>query len=96
MINGLNFGSELGQQFGVVIDVCAGKDFLFSPIGERRGGGDARAAEIYAAAYGRNPEFFEFYRSLNAYKSSFKNKNDVLVLQPDSDFFKYLRKPEGG
>ncbi len=63
---------------------------------QTRGAGDARAAETYAAAYNKNPEFFEFYRSLNAYKSSFKNKNDVLVLQPDSDFFKYLRKPGGG
>jgi modulator of FtsH protease HflC len=63
---------------------------------ELRGSGDARSAEIYANAYTRNPEFYDFYRSLNAYKSSFKGKEDVLLLQPDSDFFKYFGKPGGG
>jgi membrane protease subunit HflC len=61
-----------------------------------RGEGDGKAAAIYAEAYGKNPEFFQFYRSLNAYKSSFKNKDDVLVLQPDSEFFKYFQRPGGG
>lgn len=63
---------------------------------ELRGAGDAKAAEIYAAAYGKNPEFYEFYRSLNAYKASFKGKNDVLLLQPNSDFFKYFGRADGG
>lgn len=58
-----------------------------------RGEGDARAAAIYAGAYGRAPEFFSFYRSLNAYKESFRDKDDVLILDPSSDFFKYLKKP---
>lgn len=62
---------------------------------QMRGAGDARAAEIYASAYNRDPEFFDFYRSLNAYKSSFNGKDDVLVLEPDSDFFKYFGKPGG-
>ena len=57
-----------------------------------RGAGDARAAEIYASAYNRNPEFYAFHRSLNAYKSSFKNKSDILLLDPDSEFFKYFGK----
>jgi membrane protease subunit HflC len=60
-----------------------------------KGEGDAKAAEIYASAYGRNPEFYAFYRSLEAYRNSFKNKSDVLVLQPDSDFLKYMRDADG-
>jgi membrane protease subunit HflC len=60
---------------------------------EMRGFGDAGAAEIYAEAYNRNPEFYDFYRSLDAYKSSFNSKNDVLLLNPDTEFFKYFVKP---
>lgn len=58
-----------------------------------RGEGDARATAIYAEAYSRSPEFFALYRSLNAYKESFKKKDDVLVVDPSSDFFKYMKKP---
>ncbi|MSR15680.1 MAG: protease modulator HflC [Gammaproteobacteria bacterium] len=58
-----------------------------------RGEGDAAAAKIYARAYGRNPEFYAFHRSLNAYRTSFKGKGDVLMLKPDSDFFKYFDNP---
>lgn len=60
-----------------------------------KGEGDAKAAEIYSSAYGRNPEFYAFYRSQEAYKNSFKNKSDVLVLDPSSDFFKYMRGAGG-
>ena len=56
-----------------------------------KGEGDAKAAAIYARAYEQNPEFYAFYRSLEAYKASFRGRNDVLVLEPNSDFFKYLR-----
>jgi len=56
-----------------------------------KGEGDAKAAHIYAAAFGRNPEFFSFYRSLDAYKETFKNKSDMMVLDPSSSFFKYLK-----
>ncbi len=56
-----------------------------------KGEGDARAAAIYSAAFGRNPEFYSFYRSLEAYKQTFKNKSDVMVLDPSSSFFKYLK-----
>ena len=59
-----------------------------------RGEGDARAAEIYAKAYGRNPDFFGFYRSLNAYRGAFSSKDDILVLQPESPFFRYFRGQE--
>jgi membrane protease subunit HflC len=56
-----------------------------------KGEGDAKAAAIYARAYEQNPEFYAFYRSLDAYTKSFKNKSDVLVLEPNSEFFKYLK-----
>ncbi|UYZ84492.1 protease modulator HflC [Entomomonas sp. E2T0] len=59
---------------------------------EVRGEGDAEAATIYAKAYSKAPEFYNFYRSLQAYRESFKDKNDVLVLDPNSDFFRYLQK----
>lgn len=56
-----------------------------------KGEGDARATAIYARAYEQNAEFYAFYRSLEAYKQSFKGKSDVLVLDPNSEFFKYFR-----
>ncbi len=56
-----------------------------------KGEGDAKASATYAAAFGRNAEFYSFYRSLEAYKQSFKNKSDVMVLDPSSAFFKYLK-----
>jgi membrane protease subunit HflC len=56
-----------------------------------KGEGDAKASSIYAAAFGRNAEFYSFYRSLEAYKQSFKNKSDVMVMDPSSAFFKYLK-----
>ena len=61
-----------------------------------KGEGDAKAAAAYANAFGQNPEFYAFYRSLEAYRSSFKNRGDVLVLEPNSDFFKYLKGPGKG
>jgi membrane protease subunit HflC len=61
-----------------------------------KGEGDARAAAIYAEAFGRNPEFYAFYRSMESYRSSFRGKNDVLVLQPNSEFFRYMRSPRAG
>jgi modulator of FtsH protease HflC len=56
-----------------------------------KGEGDAKATANYAKAYEINPEFYTFYRSLEAYRASFKNKNDVLVLEPNSEFFKYMK-----
>ncbi len=56
-----------------------------------KGDGDAKATAIYSRAYEQNPEFYAFYRSLEAYRQSFKSKSDVLVLEPNSEFFKYLR-----
>ena len=60
-----------------------------------KGEGDARAAAIYAAAYGINPEFFAFYRSLEAYRASLRTRGDVLVLDPSSEFFRYFRQSGG-
>ncbi|MBF9001299.1 MULTISPECIES: protease modulator HflC [Vibrio] len=60
-----------------------------------RGEADAKAAKIYAKAYNEDPEFFTFLRSLQAYEKSFNDKNDVLVLDPSSDFFKYMKDPKG-
>lgn len=60
----------------------------------RRGEGDASAAEIYAQAYGKNREFFRFNRSLMAYREAFKDDNDLIVTDPDSEFFQYFRKPK--
>ena len=58
---------------------------------EMRGEGDALAAKVYADSYGQDPEFFSFYRSLQAYEKSFNSKSDILVVKPDSDFFSYLK-----
>ncbi len=60
-----------------------------------RGEGDAGAANIYAQAYNQNPEFYAFYRSLDAYKESFKNHRDILLIKPDSDFFSYFNNLDG-
>ncbi|EFP97024.1 protease modulator HflC [Vibrio caribbeanicus] len=60
-----------------------------------RGDADAKAAKIYADAYNKDPEFFGFLRSLNAYRKSFSDKSDILVLDPKSDFFKYMNQASG-
>jgi membrane protease subunit HflC len=59
---------------------------------EMRGNGDAKATNIYATAYKADPEFYSFYKSLDAYKNVFKGNGDMLVLEPDSDFFSYFGK----
>ncbi len=58
-----------------------------------RGEGDAKSADIYARAYNRNAEFYSFHRSLQAYREAIGTDNDVLVISPDSEFFKYLNRP---
>jgi modulator of FtsH protease HflC len=60
---------------------------------ELRGAGDAQAADIYARAYNRNAEFYSFYRSLEAYRASIGTGRDLLLIEPDSEFFKYLKNP---
>jgi len=61
-----------------------------------KGEGDAKSAAVYAQAFSQNPEFYAFYRSLEAYRQSFRSKSDVLVVDPGSDFFKYFRGTGAG
>ncbi|MCB5189717.1 protease modulator HflC [Methylobacillus arboreus] len=63
----------------------------FSQAQKIKGEGDAIASEVYSQAYSKNPEFYAFYRSLDAYRNSFKSKSDIMILEPNSDFFKYMR-----
>lgn len=58
-----------------------------------KGEGDAKASAIYAQAFGKNPEFYKFYRSLEAYRASFRSHGDVIVVDPNSEFFKYFKNP---
>ena len=60
-----------------------------------KGEGDAKAAAVYAQAFSQNAEFYSFYRSMEAYRSSFRNKGDLMLLEPSSDFFKYLKDAGG-
>ena len=60
-----------------------------------KGDGDAKASAIYAEAFGKNPEFARYYRSLEAYRASFKDRSDVIVVDPSSEFFKYFKAPAG-
>jgi membrane protease subunit HflC len=60
-----------------------------------RGQGDSKATATYAKAYKRNPEFYRFYRSMNAYKESFNSKSDIMIVDPSAEFFKYLKKSGG-
>ena len=64
----------------------------FKQAEELRGQGDGQAAAIYAKAYQKDPDFYSFYRSLEAYRNVFRSKQDIMVLKPDSEFFKYMRK----
>lgn len=73
-----------------IIVADAGRDAL-----QIKGEGDAKAAAIYGAAYSIDPEFYAFYRSLEAYRASFSGKDDVIVTAPDADFFKYLKSSQG-
>jgi membrane protease subunit HflC len=67
----------------------------YSAAQQERGAGDATATATYAQAFGKDPEFASFYRSLEAYRGSFNSRNDVLVLDPSTDFFKYFRGSPG-
>lgn len=84
-----SIGADADRQYQVILAKA------YRDAQRIKGEGDARATAIYAAAFSRNPEFFAFYRSLDAYRESFKSKNDVMVIDPNSDFFKYLKKGAG-
>jgi modulator of FtsH protease HflC len=60
------------------------------------GEGDAKASQIYAQSFGKNPEFYKFYRSMEAYRAAFKNRSDVMVIDSNSEFFKYFKNPGAG
>ena len=87
----LNGGQGIGDRQREIILAEAYRDAQ-----KIKGEGDASAARIYAQAFTRNPEFYSFYRSMEAYRNSFRNKSDVMVLEPSSDFFKYLKNPNKG
>ena len=82
---------SLAEREKTVIEATA-----FSQSEILRGEGDAEAAATYASAYNKDPEFYAFVRSLNAYRSSFNNKGDVMLVDPQSDFFKYLNDSKAG
>lgn len=68
----------------------------FAEAEETRGEGDGLAARIYADAYGANEEFYSFYRSLQAYQTTFSSKDDIMVIDANSDFLRFLKDPQGG
>lgn len=68
----------------------------FAEAEETRGEGDGLAARIYADAYGANEEFYSFYRSLQAYQNTFSSKDDIMVIDANSDFLRFLKDPQGG
>ncbi len=90
-----------GQEQALAIRAKADRDAVvieaeaYRESEQIRGDGDAKSAAIYASAYNRDPEFYEFYRSINAYTTVFSNKGDLLVLDPTSEFFKYLENGDG-
>jgi len=61
-----------------------------------RGEGDAQAAKVYADAYSKDADFYSFFRSLEAYEKSFSSKNDIMVVKPENDFFRYLKNGADG
>ena len=90
-----------GQEKALAIRAKADRDAVvleaeaYRESEQLRGDGDAKAANVYASAYNKDPEFYSFYRSINAYCEVFNNKSDLLVLDPSSDFFKYLQSGDG-
>ena len=87
-----------GQELAVGIIADADKQVevilanAYGDAEEVRGDGDAEAASLYASAFSQDAEFYKFYRSMSAYKRTFSSKSDILLLDPDSDFFKYLNE----
>jgi membrane protease subunit HflC len=90
-----------GQEQALAIRAKADRDAVvleaeaYRESEQLRGDGDARAAFVYASAFNKDPEFYSFYRSINAYSEVFNNKSDLLVLDPGSEFFKYLQSGDG-
>ena len=89
-------GKEIAREIRAVAD----KDKVvilaeaYKQAEQLRGQGDAQAAGIYAESFSQDPEFYDFTRSLKAYKSTFNDQGDILLIDPDSDYFKYLNKSD--
>ena len=89
-----------GQEQALAIRAKADRDAVvieaeaYKQSEQVRGDGDAKSANVYAQAFNQDPEFYEFYRSINAYTTVFANKGDLLILDPNSEFFKYLENGE--
>ncbi|MFT6274207.1 MAG: membrane protease subunit HflC [Halioglobus sp.] len=91
-------GRELAEGIEASADreVTVIKAEAYREAQQTRGQGDAEATRTYAEAFNRDPEFYSFTRSLRAYQDAFQNSGDVLLLQPDSEFFRYLKDSKGG
>ncbi len=91
-------GQELAEGIRAAADreVTVLKANAYRDAEQVRGDGDALATGVYAASFSQDPEFYAFTRSLRAYQDSFENSGDLLLIQPDSDFFKYLKDSSGG
>lgn len=93
----LSRGTEAAQ--GIRADADRQRDVILAQAYRDaqaiRGAGDARAAQIYANAYQKNPGFYAFYRSMQAYRKTFNSKNDILVLEPNTEFFKFFKDAKG-
>tara|TARA_R110002072_G_scaffold104540_3_gene229023 strand:- start:3600 stop:4469 length:870 start_codon:yes stop_codon:yes gene_type:complete len=89
-------GQELAA--GVRADAAKRREIIlaeaYASAEQVRGNGDAESAKIYADAFTKDKEFYKFYRSMTAYRNTFSNKGDILLIQPDSDFFKYLNNSQ--
>ena len=90
-------GRELAEGIRAAADreVTVIKAGAYRDSEEIRGEGDALAAATYAEAYNTDREFYDFTRSLRAYRDSFNNKSDIMLIQPDSEFFQYFKKAGG-
>jgi membrane protease subunit HflC len=90
-------GSEQAERIRAEADRVAQTTIAnaYSEAEKLRGQGDAKASEIYAKAYSQDPEFYSFYRSLNVYKESFGSQQDLLVLEPEGEFFRYFKQSGG-
>ncbi len=91
-------GQELAEGIRAAADreVTVLKANAYRESEELRGTGDAEATRIYAEAFNQDPEFYSFTRSLNAYQNSFQGSGDIILIQPDSEFFRYLKDSKGG
>jgi len=91
-------GQELAEGIEAAADreVTVIKANAYRDAEQIRGSGDAEATRIYADAFNQDPEFYSFTRSLKAYQESFQGQGDVLLVQPDSEFFRYLKDSQGG